>query len=255
MNNGIYNVLSIDWDYFIDATMAQRMELFPDGGNENLGMSLQNSIWSSRYMSGELVKIGIDKKALNFLKSVLSLTSPDCPMMVVDSHRHAYEFIVQSMEEDCVKHLNLVNVDFHHDVYDIGDHGRCEFTDLDIDCGNWMRFLMNDYDSSADTFSWVNRTDSDSCSIPDWCNDRLRVIPLRDIKKYEWDAIFICRSGMWSPPHLDKEFNKAFKSLAYRNCARVQTNIFESRYPEVSRMTRQIKGILEKNKLPVPGKG
>lgn len=44
-------VLSLDWDYFIDATADERFALFPDGGNENMPYGLQNIIWNGRYMS------------------------------------------------------------------------------------------------------------------------------------------------------------------------------------------------------------
>ena len=42
-------VLSIDWDYFIKATANEREFMFPDGGNEDLPESVQNSVWASHY--------------------------------------------------------------------------------------------------------------------------------------------------------------------------------------------------------------
>ena len=33
-------ILSLDWDYFVNATAAQRYTLFPDGGNENISYEL-----------------------------------------------------------------------------------------------------------------------------------------------------------------------------------------------------------------------
>ena len=32
----LMKILSIDWDYFIEATAEQRCTLFPDGGSENI---------------------------------------------------------------------------------------------------------------------------------------------------------------------------------------------------------------------------
>lgn len=238
--DGIYNVLSVDWDYFSDATLSQRLRLFPDRGNENLGSLLSNIIWGTRYVSGELVQTGLDKRALSVLTSVLRKASPDCLMMVADSHKYAYDFILDSMEEDCVSHINLVNIDFHHDLYDLGDSN--------LNCGNWLRLLMEDYDSEYDKFSWVKREDSDTDGVD---LSRLQVVPIESIKGIEWDLIFICRSNVWSPPHLDKHFKKAFYPIAHRNMALVEDRIFDSRYPEVSLMARRQKKIMEENHIPV----
>jgi hypothetical protein len=38
------NVLSIDWDYFINATYLERGSMFPDGGNENIPDVIKNII-------------------------------------------------------------------------------------------------------------------------------------------------------------------------------------------------------------------
>lgn len=238
--DGIYNVLSIDWDYFSNATLSQRLRLFPDGGNENIGSLLSNIVWGTRYVSGELVQTGLDKRALSVLTSVLRKTSPDCLMMVADSHKHAYDFILDSMEEDCVSHINLVNIDFHHDLYDLGDSN--------LNCGNWLRLLMKDYDSEYDKFSWVKREDSDTDGVD---LSRLQIASIESIKDVEWDLIFVCRSNVWSPPHLDKYFKKAFYPIACRNMALAEDRIFDSRYPEVSLMARRQKKIMEENHIPV----
>ena len=51
--------LSIDWDFFVDATMTQRLVMFPDGGNESLGTTFSNYIWDTLYRNPELQTIKV----------------------------------------------------------------------------------------------------------------------------------------------------------------------------------------------------
>lgn len=37
----MFRVLSIDWDYFFDCTMNDRLDMFPDGADENLANVIQ----------------------------------------------------------------------------------------------------------------------------------------------------------------------------------------------------------------------
>lgn len=66
------NVLSIDWDYFIDADIETRMQLFPDTPSEKYSVSLQNFIWSSRYSSeDDLIRVSVDESKLSILENLL----------------------------------------------------------------------------------------------------------------------------------------------------------------------------------------
>ena len=51
--------VSIDWDFFIDATAEERLLMFPDGGTENLPDSIKKYVWDSRYSDPRLEKIGV----------------------------------------------------------------------------------------------------------------------------------------------------------------------------------------------------
>jgi hypothetical protein len=148
-------------------------------------------------------------------------------MMVTDSHRYAYDFIKNQMYEQHANQLHVTNIDFHHDVYDMGSNS--------VDCGNWLRILMKEYHSENDSFAWVRRSDSDM----DRTSNRLQCVHLDSIKSKTWNVIFICRSGMWSPPHLDKNFKKAFYDIAYEHSAVIQSDIFDSRYPKISREAKK----------------
>jgi len=95
--------------------------------------------------------------------------------------------------------INVYNIDFHDD---------CFHTDeKEIHCGNWARILVNK--KMIDNLFWIKRHDSE-CTGSDIIEYIYNSIQeLFDNPKTLNDGIdyiFICRSGMWSPPHLDDEF-------------------------------------------------
>ena len=65
------NILSIDWDYFFDATEDQRILLFPDDPNELFPDHAKKSIWASYYAkSEELEKIKVDPLIYKVVKAI-----------------------------------------------------------------------------------------------------------------------------------------------------------------------------------------
>ena len=44
-------ILSLDWDYFFDATPEERKELFYDGEDEDIPMDKLNIDWVVRYVN------------------------------------------------------------------------------------------------------------------------------------------------------------------------------------------------------------
>lgn len=211
-------VLSIDWDYFISANMSERAVLFPDGGAEEVSEYVQDMIWMGRYVDPRLEKIGVEKQAISDIKRILRKADRGrTKYMIADSHKHIYDFILDN-KHSWDDNILVANIDFHHDVYGKGS--------TELHCGNWMIHLMNKYGSKG-IYRWIARKDSDFISYP-----RLNTVVenFSSIEGDEFDLVYICRSGMWSPPHLDEEFKKAFKWIADKKPTTVQQGIFESRY-------------------------
>ena len=200
------NVLSVDWDYMVEATSVQRCTLFPDVGNEDVNQSLLDYIWRRLYSySSEIDSIEVDAESLDSIMSIISsCVTNHTNLYITDSHKYAFDAVSKVLGSD--QHtLNLVNVDFHHDCYDLyGEVGT-------VNCGNWVNALFdpnNHMISEYSKYTWIKRDDSDDFDdidtedLPDWINvDTVDNITMDDI-----DVLFICRSGVWSPPHLDEEF-------------------------------------------------
>ena len=241
--NERFNILSIDWDFFMK-TEAEDSILFPDGGNENLPYIIQYSIWTSHYLEKNSIggrrlrDIQVDSKEVQFVKKVIEKQmDPMC--MITDSHKHIYNFIKDVMSCEGYDTMNLVNVDFHHDVYShMGD-------DV-VDCGNWMKKIIDEYEGTNSIFTWVNRENSDVDDMG-WEGDRIsQTKNLGIISEYDWDAIFICKSGMWSAPHLDKKFISTFQWMLDFFYVEYQSDVFKDRMIEIETMIEDMEKKMEK---------
>lgn len=198
-------ILSIDWDYFINATATQRSMLFPDGGNESLTYELQDFIWNRHYTNPELEDIGILKKEYELINKMLRKFVDKClhnkkvdspaEVLCTVSHRWIYDFITLRTNRD--EEFEVYNVDFHHDMYCYKTEGQ------EVNCGNWVNCLLERRPNMQ--YHWVKREDSDDEVIGGYKVD-CPINTLEDIKDLDFDYVFLCRSDCWSPPHLDNYF-------------------------------------------------
>lgn len=198
----VTRILSIDWDYFINATATQRALLFPDGGNENISYTLQDFIWDSRYSgSPELKDIDILRDdyftAHHIIFNFYSEAYPRRVMMVTVSHRWIYDFIKQFTKKN--EQFEVYNIDFHHDMYNFRNE------EGEVHCGNWVNCLFKERPNMK--YFWIKREDSDT-ELPIGRRPPCETKKLKDIEDLSFDAIFICRSDCWSPPHLDNHFDR-----------------------------------------------
>ena len=228
------NVLSIDWDYFIDATLEQRMTLFPDG-NDTLGSELNKIIWQSRYAENEeLSRIKYDEEAFNGMMDYLyrvrkNYKSPYVKVMITNSHKHIYDFVTKNSDKD--RPIRMFHIDYHTDSYGF---------QAELDCGNWVDHLnkyLYDRARKFSTIQWLGREDSEAIigspkllqqTEIDGCIERT-------VDKFFHgeipDLIFICKSNPWSPPHLDSYFDKMF-GIAKKIGHVWYTNFIENRYTD-----------------------
>lgn len=199
--------LSIDWDFFVDATMTQRLVMFPDGGNESLGTTFSNYIWDTLYRNPELqtIKVSTDyKKLLKICEEYYG----QC--LITDSHKHIFDLIMDNTTFN--EEFEVYNIDFHHDMYNYRT-GKEK-----INCGNWGSILKNE-DRPNMKFFWIKREDSDTRVIGDVEVDAKLITMGQLTHKFNsksfsgFDFLFMCRSSVWSPPHLDKYFVKVVEEL------------------------------------------
>lgn len=228
------NVLSIDWDYFIDCTQDEICFLFPDGGNENIGIQLSNQIWAMHYakssysnfsrVNRELKDIGINKESLNFvLLTILNNSKSHTCIQLSESHTTIYDLILETYTRTGEK-VDIYNIDHHSDTYNLGS---------ELNCGNWVNYLdtlncINNYTwiQNVNTKETLNQRDFEHCNV----NTTTDLTILDNIP--HWDIIFICKSSIWTPPHLDNEFRifyDTLKTMGYD----FSDSLFNDRYAEI----------------------
>jgi hypothetical protein len=194
----ICKVLSIDWDYMIDVKKERAM-FFPDGV-DNFGMDIKNFIWAQYYANPEskreLDKCGIKEDDYRFLvELVKSLVDNGVKVVVSESHFTMYEMVKNYIDFGGYDKFRIYNLDYHHDLFN-------EYKKV-VDCGNWFSCLINE--GLVDKAVWIN--DKFSQKMPFKFKRKVKVWDgLEKLDKIGFDAVFICKSSSWTPPHLDDRF-------------------------------------------------
>jgi hypothetical protein len=186
----VISVLSIDFDYFIDASAAERDQYFLTGG-EDIPREQLDSMWTERYAAyPQIARIGVIAEFDPFKWFLESLNLDAASVFVSETHR-AIKQLIDSLPQG--EQLMIVNVDFHHDYYHY-------FSGSDYcNCGNWLRRVMEERPHTA--VKWIRRADSQICSLEGEVPFE-HTTDLRCVFTERFDCLFMCRSPEWSPPHL-----------------------------------------------------
>lgn len=187
-------VLSIDFDYFQQVSAETLVRDYPDG--HDFDTDLSTFIWATHYATPETEKrlkaVKIDKKHFNEMIDIINSQNPFTPNMIVNSHIHIYDFIIEHMKG--YNKCSIVNIDMHHDMFN---------DNKNLDCGNWVSHIKKAIPDC--NITWIANTVSDEVF-------GLKNLPVKydfeTIKDKEFDIIFLCRSDIWTAPHLDKYFDE-----------------------------------------------
>lgn len=207
-------VLSIDWDYFQKVSVDTMRNCYPDGLDASTFLS--EITWGSRYASDgkEINDVTVMEDELENMFKLLLEQDRDCPVMIANSHRNCYDFILSNLHEEDTEGVKLTNVDMHHDLMN---------ENPDVDCGNWIGKLLEEgyikkpKSDKGSPFKWVHNPVSFEMYFGDDLNENdkddktlIRALgtddSIKSIADEKYDLIFLARSDTWSPPHLDKYF-------------------------------------------------
>jgi ribosomal protein L37AE/L43A len=230
-------VMSLDWDYYIDATKMQRFHLFPHVHDEKDAIADDADRWSTEYaQKEELSSIGIREDELNrTLNHIKNSKNKPTRFVVTESHEDIVLTVAQTKRETSMP-VHLVNVDHHHDAFLTGDPDD----PMDMNCGNWLRYMKDNL--MIDRAAWIRSKDSEffEKQIPEGQIDLDEIVGFEEFESHELnenvDVIFLCRSGGWSPPHLDQKFEKLISDIE------AQTGLTAERQTDTSsRWTPELK--------------
>lgn len=192
-------ILSIDFDFFIDADLYTRENMFPDGVDEKPREELKKE-WDYFYKKYPHIKdLGVIFSHAIMCHSLSKLTRGI--VLISESHKDIALILERlSMGDD----VEVINYDFHHDNYISGG--------MYIDCANWVRHLMN---FRPDTkFEWRHRIDSEITSLMgDFPYNKTLCEDIFTDIEGEFDYIFICFSPEWTPPHLRTKYVELCRSV------------------------------------------
>lgn len=207
--------ISIDWDYCVPNHVLNDW-----GFNETqLHLTL---IWNARKcmipIDGEIKYHDLDQMEAR-TDDIPQYSAKD--MAVGESHAYAYHYLKSFVEEG--DEIHLINFDLHHDIWNSSTS--------QLLAENWLYKLICDTKCKWHV----------SHIIPEWSNEygygeRGEAFKeeeyVADLKKkapnlISWeiktdapeynivDALFLCRSGCWTPPTLDEEFSNFVYELAF----------------------------------------
>lgn len=186
-------VLSIDFDYFQKAS-ADTLRNYPDG--HDFCGELSSTIWATHYAQHDLKDdVKLANGELLKMKNIILNQPESINGFVSHTHLHIYDFIHQNVPLD--EPLEVVNIDMHHDMFNDNE---------EVDCGNWLSHISKEYDNFK--LKWIaNKASKSVYGISKSEQlDKLVETKLDSIKNEKFDLIFLCRSDMWLPPHLDHAF-------------------------------------------------
>lgn len=194
------NILSIDFDYFIDTDSTVRREIFPYG--EDADAETVRRLWQAVYVAHpEIKEIGVISDYGLFCGKLPVLVDNAMACACADSHKEIYEFICSHCPSDTGKgnEIRIVNVDFHHDNY-------CMYGGR-VTCANWLRKITEAYHISAENICWVRRADSEISSLEGEFPYSM-TMDLAAVLSEKYDLLFLCLSPEWTPPHLLKYYRE-----------------------------------------------
>tara|TARA_R110002096_G_scaffold312145_3_gene506423 strand:- start:1282 stop:2016 length:735 start_codon:yes stop_codon:yes gene_type:complete len=189
----VCKILSIDWDYF-----------FPSATDYDMGHSetpmMAELIWSVRVAhknprTGEtlLDEYRPDEKRLHNAVAAIGrrCIAADVTVRVQDSHHGLIDFC---RELEAGAGDTIASYDAHH------DHGYGT-TLKGSDCSNWAQHV-----APAVTVNYPQWRRDDPEGDPDTTPVHVRYTDRIMENDLDFDALFICRSGGWTPPWWDGQF-------------------------------------------------
>ena len=199
------NILSIDFDYFIDADITTRSEIFPYG--EDADAETVRGLWQEVYAAHpEIREIGVISGYHLLCRKLPVLAGNAKACASADSHRDIYDFICSHCKAgpQVKSEMRIVNIDFHHDNY-------CMYGGR-VTCANWLRKIIEAYDVPAGNICWVRREDSEISSLEGEFPYAMTT-DLPAVLSGEYDLVFLCLSPEWTPPHLLGDYERLVDSM------------------------------------------
>lgn len=199
-------LLSVDWDYFIYA------------GNECCGSYIENNkniinLWYKRYIQNKIQGKNIKKSFLlsnevyNFWTKIKKKFSIDNSTKLYVSDSHAVSYYV-AKENNC-------NEVFLFDAHSDLGYGGISSLNFEVNCANWLGKLLKNSIINKTSIIYSPFTMERVEDFKDIKNNyNVNFIDFEELEEnINVQAIHICRSGAWTPPWFDENFEEFINEL------------------------------------------
>lgn len=183
-------ILSIDFDII----MYSCIKLYNDkvGGGDNptqLWQGLENDYNINNILTYDW----------NVVKQIAQLIKKAKSVHFIQEHQEIVDILKQDWEEDTYE---LINIDFHHDLW-YRPTDPATLADFDnYNCSNWVGYLLLKNKLVNNTYTWLKAPNSDQPIKFDEIDLNFQMLSLRDLPsllKEEFDEVFFCLSPQWVP--------------------------------------------------------
>ena len=189
-------ILSIDFDI----VMHPCIELYNDDveGEDN-----PEELWNfleNKYNFEDLNLLKYDDKLVIQLIQLLKYNK-NKPIYFIQEHQEIVDILKKSptYKED---KYNIINIDFHHDLWYNEESFQAILQDDEYNCANWLGYLL--LKKKLISASWVKASNSIPPRIKTYGNNiQLNTLYFKDLEKLyqiDFDEIYFCLSPQWVPP-------------------------------------------------------
>ena len=194
------NLLSIDWDYFINVH-TQSTNSYRETQRDILGKWYNEyfmEIERGRRLEKEYTLGSIYKP---FMKQVLPKLKIEekAPFTLSESHVVAYEV---ALREECDA---IYLLDAHSDL----GYGGLEALNYEVNCANWLGMLFKENKIKEAYIVYSPYTKEYRWEFEEFIlNYPIHFISLEEllVKNISFKTVHMCRSGPWTPPWYDQQF-------------------------------------------------
>jgi hypothetical protein len=214
----VYNILSIDWDFFLNCPIELRMKFEQE--------TEDNEYWGKIYKKFKCLKNSTYINELDYNYIIEHINKQNCSNVYISNdHGILYDLINKKFnnyidDEEKNIELNITNVDFHHDCY-VSILGKTP-----LNCASWLSCLYEENDFNINSL-WIGHDDSYDFWGSPYINEYSENI--EDIKDNDYDIIFVCKSKEYMPPHLDINFIKMINKIN-KNKIYLERGVLQNRW-------------------------
>jgi hypothetical protein len=176
--------------------------LYPQGLPDFCPEDIVNEAWARPYAEhrDDMFSIGVAKDFVEPLSRIIN--GHKGWFLACENHASIVNAIFElELSDSSRPTIDLKHIDFHHDMCLWGTGGG-------VNCSNWVNKCLRVYKERFTHF-WFHRLESDFKTLGGEVDCRkipLHIVDFDAMGEQPFDMIFVCRSGVYSPPHLDYDF-------------------------------------------------